>query len=206
MAGSESFLISDRRFAYKSVSEFFRIYVRFLPKMLAGEGYSANGPHSSRTWAELFGGKTNFRPQRLGVKLLPPGKMPTFVPDRKSRKNSVCSDASGRRAFRPAVRFSGDGIVSASAPGMAAGQPPDGEPAPFQRTVFTQRLQGVLRAGRREAARRGRKRRDAQLVEAHEDNQRQGAEPFTCVGQPTPESGGRHGRWFCRAGPLSKSK
>ena len=100
----------------------------------------------------------------------------------------------------------GNGVVDAAARGMAAGQAAQGEPRPLDRAVFAQRLQRILRAGGREAARGRREGRDAQLIEAHQHDQRQGAEPLTDAPQPIPESGGRHGQWFCRRRPPSRSR
>ena len=76
---------------------------------------------------------------------------------------------------------------------MTAGQTADGKPEPLQRAVLAQRLEGILRAGGREAARRRGKGRDAELIEAYEHDQRQDADPLTYAQQPFPESVGLHG-------------
>ena len=55
---------------------------------------------------------------------------------------------------------------------MAAEYPFERQPSAFEGTVFTQGLQGVLRAGRGEAAGRRLERRDAQLVKLHQQYQR----------------------------------
>ena len=75
------------------------------------------------------------------------------------------------------------GIVAGSAQGVAAQQPAERQPAAFEGTVFAQRLQGILRAGRGEPAGRGLQGGDADLVESNEQDQRvrrylaQGAQP-----------------------------
>ena len=76
---------------------------------------------------------------------------------------------------------------------MAPCEPPERQPQPLQRPVFTQCFEGILRAGRREAARRRGKWRDAELIEAYEHDQRQDADPLTNAQQPFPEFGGPHG-------------
>jgi len=55
-----------------------------------------------------------------------------------------------------AVRFGRHGVVTATAPGMAAANPPGGEPASRQGAMFTDRRNRVLRAGGGEAAAAGR--------------------------------------------------
>ena len=109
---------------------------------------------------------------------------------------AVMGDVSAEEVTVP-FRLSGrplrHGVIAAAAPGMTAGQTADGKPEPLQRTVLAQRLEGILRAGGREAARRRGEGRNAELVEAHEHDQRQDADPLTDVQQPFPESGGLHG-------------
>ena len=73
---------------------------------------------------------------------------------------------------------SGYRVVTAASPRMAPCEPPERQPQPLQRPVFTQCFEGILRAGRREAARRRRERGDAELVELHQRDQRQGADAF----------------------------
>ena len=73
---------------------------------------------------------------------------------------------------------SGYRVVTAASPRMAPCEPPERQPQPLQRPVFTQCFEGILRAGRREAARRRRERGDAELVELHQRDQRQGADVF----------------------------
>ena len=76
---------------------------------------------------------------------------------------------------------SGYRVVTAASPRMAPCEPPERQPQPLQRPVFTQCFEGILRAGRREAARRRRERGDAELVELHQRDQRQGADAFKGV-------------------------
>lgn len=102
--------------------------------------------------------------------------------------------------------FSRHGIIAAAAPRMASGQPFEGQPTPFERPVFAQRLDGVLRTSRGKTARRRRKRRNAVLVDLHEDDQRQSRRTPTSVQQSVPESSGRHVRSFYRTRPLSRSR
>ena len=109
-------------------------------------------------------------------------------------------DHFGRRTI------SGHRIVSAAAPRVTARQPSQGEPRAFQQTVFAQGFQRVLRAGRRKPARRGRERRDAELVELHQCDQRQGADTLKDAPRPFPESAGLHLRSFYRTAPPSKSR
>ena len=101
---------------------------------------------------------------------------------------------------------SGYRVVTAASPRMAPCEPPERQPQPLQRPVFTQCFEGILRAGRREAARRRRERGDAELVELHQRDQRQGADAFKGVPRLFPESGGLHFEWFYRAAPLSRSR
>ena len=62
-------------------------------------------------------------------------------------------------------------VVAAAAPGMAAQQAADGEVKPFQRTVFLDGLDGVLRTGGSETTGRGKKGGDEALVEADGENE-----------------------------------
>ena len=89
---------------------------------------------------------------------------------------------------------------------MALRQPPQGEPQSFQGAVFAQRLERILRAGGGEPARRGREGRDAELVELHQSDQRQGAGLFKDVPRPIPESCGLHLRRFYKAASPSTSR
>ena len=89
---------------------------------------------------------------------------------------------------------------------MAFGEPAQGEPETLDGPVFAQSFECVLRACGGKPARRGREGRDAELVEPHEKDQREGADPFTDVQRPFPEFCGLHVRWFLRAGVLSRSR
>ena len=66
---------------------------------------------------------------------------------------------------------SGYGVMPAAAPRMAARNPPDGQPAAFERAVFSNGIQRVLRAGRRIAAARRDKRADAVTVKFNQQFQ-----------------------------------
>ena len=60
----------------------------------------------------------------------------------------------------------GDGIVAMAAPGMTAEDAAHSEIKPFDGAVFLNGLDSILRTGGREAARGGRQRADAALVES----------------------------------------
>ncbi len=93
-----------------------------------------------------------------------------------------------------------NGIVPASAPGVTFCQSSQGEPETLEGSVFAQGFECILRAGGGKAARRRREGRYAELIEAHEQNQRPGTDPFTGSRQSIPESGGRHEQYFLRRG------
>ena len=97
-------------------------------------------------------------------------------------------------------------IVAAAAPRMAARQPFQGEPAALDGPVFAQRLDGILRTGRRKPARRRREGRDAELVELHHGDQRQRRRTFTDAPQSVEESGAGHFRRFYRERSPSRSR
>ena len=63
-------------------------------------------------------------------------------------------------------------VVTGSAPGMAAEDAFQREPEPLQRTIFAECLEGILGASGRKAAGRGLQRRDAQLVEFYQQDER----------------------------------
>ena len=135
------------------------------------------------------------RPQRLTSRFQPLAAYETQ--DAPLRKGVPCLVAS--------FPASGHGVVSAASPGVAFRQPLYREPQPLQGPVPAQCLEGVLRAGGRKAAGGRRQGRDAELVETYERDQREGADAFTELQQSFPESFGRHGQWFCMAGPPSRS-
>ncbi len=66
---------------------------------------------------------------------------------------------------------SGNGVVAAAAPGVAAEQAPDCEPEAFEGAVFAECFEGVLGAGGGEAATRRFEGGDADLVEADQEDE-----------------------------------
>lgn len=68
---------------------------------------------------------------------------------------------------------------------MAAEDAPDGEPGAFEWPVLAKGLDGVLGAGGGEAAARGLERRDAHLIEFHQQYKRENSYAFEdmfCLG------------------------
>ena len=63
------------------------------------------------------------------------------------------------------------GVVAAAAPGVTAQNALERQPEALQRTIFSESLEGVLRAGRRETAARRLERRDAQLVKLNQQDE-----------------------------------
>ena len=57
-----------------------------------------------------------------------------------------------RTDFRKACLSSRHRVIAAGIEGMAAGQPPDSKPAPFEKTVLFDSFISILGAGRRKAA------------------------------------------------------
>ena len=98
------------------------------------------------------------------------------------------------------------GIVTAAAPGMATRQPLDCQPAPLDRPVLPQRLDGILRTGRGKTARRRRERRYAILIDLHEQDQRKCRRTLTSAQQSATESFGRHVRSFYKVKSPARSR
>lgn len=57
---------------------------------------------------------------------------------------------------------------------MASEYSLEGKPEPFQRAIFPERLQGILRAGGGESATRWGERGDAELIELDQQDERSG--------------------------------
>ena len=70
--------------------------------------------------------------------------------------------------------FLRNGVITASSPRMASQQSFYGKEQAFERAVFPECLQGVLRTGRSEAAACRLERGDAHLVETDEHDEREG--------------------------------
>ena len=70
------------------------------------------------------------------------------------------------------VEVVGNGVVAVPAPRVAAQDAADAQIEPFQRAVFTDGLDGILRAGGRVAARRGRQRRYVPLIQTNGEDQK----------------------------------
>ena len=86
--------------------------------------------------------------------------------------------ASSGRGGWGEVAILGDGVVATTSPRVATGETLQGEPSPFEGPVATNGLQGVLRTGGCETARRRGEGRDAALVEAYQKEHRPGDKAF----------------------------
>ena len=84
----------------------------------------------------------------------------------------------------PPVAFKGsrDGVVAGAAPGVAAEETAEGEPEAAEGAVLADGLDGVLRAGGDEAARRGQPGGNGPLVELNRQQERPHEEGAQGVG------------------------
>ena len=71
-----------------------------------------------------------------------------------------------------------NGIVTGATPGVAAEDAFQRKPEAFERPVLAEGLEGVLRAGRGEAAGWPLERRDAELIEFDQQDKRRGEDPL----------------------------
>lgn len=87
-------------------------------------------------------------------------------------------------------------IVATSSPRMTTQDTSQSKPAPLYRSVLTQSLQGILRAGRRESATRWFQRRNTILIKLHQCNKRENGNAFTYAHKLVPRYVARHFLWF----------
>ncbi len=64
-----------------------------------------------------------------------------------------------------------NGVITASSPGVTAEDAAEGEVEAFEGAVFAEGFEGVLGAGRGEAAAWGLERGDADLIEAYQEDE-----------------------------------
>lgn len=73
---------------------------------------------------------------------------------------------------------SGNGIAAMPAPGMAAGDAFQGEPAAFKRAIFPERLQSVIGTGGLVPTGRPQQRRKCPLIQFYQDDEREAGYPI----------------------------
>ena len=90
------------------------------------------------------------------------------------KRDVTCYDGrmDGGRGGKGRRKGLGDGVVAGTAPGVAAEEAADGEPQAAEGAVLADGLDGVLRAGGSEAARRGQPGGNGPLVELNRQQER----------------------------------
>lgn len=89
----------------------------------------------------------------------------------EAKKKSCLFERNAARRNRDALR-SGNGIVSVSTPRVATQNATGGEIPPFEWSILAECLQGILRTGGSITTRRHGERRDTQLIEPYQNNER----------------------------------
>ena len=94
-----------------------------------------------------------------------------------------CFKGKRNEQIPPLLRYR---VVARAAPRMAAKQTADGEIETLDRPMLTQCLDGILRTGGGETTGWRLKGREAELIEAHQQDQREGENTSNDARQPLP--------------------